>query len=146
MVVKEFGYVNGNTVLKPERRSEETDKKKYEELQRSKRERNKRRREEEKNKRIGILQISALILVIGIVIISRDSNVYSTQKELTNINSEIKVVRDDNESLRVDLLKVASLENIKTQAEKKLGMVAATKENTRQIELPNKYFENIENK
>ena len=146
MVVKEFGYVNGNTVLKPERRSEETDKKKYEELQRSKRERNKRRREEEKNRRIGILQISALILVIGIVIISRDSNVYSTQKELTNINSEIKVVRDDNESLRVDLLKVASLENIKTQAEKKLGMVAATKENTRQIELPNKYFENIENK
>ena len=148
MVVKEFEfeYVNGNTVVKPQRRSEETDKKKYEELQRSKRERNKRLREEEKKKRKGILQIAAFIFVIGIVIISRDNNVYSTQKELTNITSEIKVVRDDNEALRVDLLKVASLENIKTKAEKKLGMVAATKENTIQIELPNKYFDNIEGK
>ena len=146
MVVKEFEYVNGNTVVKPERRSEETDKKKYEELQRSKRERNKRKREEEKKRRNGILQIAAFIFIIGMVIISRDSNVYSTQKELTNINSEIKVVRDDNEALRVELLKVASLENIKTNAEKKLGMVAATKENTIQIELPNKYFDNIENK
>ncbi|PRR82922.1 hypothetical protein [Clostridium vincentii] len=149
MVVKEFEYeheyVNGNTVVKPQRRSEDTDKKKYEELQRSKRERNKKRKEEKK-RRHGILQITAFLFVVGMVIIVRDNNVYSMQKELTTIKSEIKVVQDDNESLRVDLLKVSSLDNIKTNAEKRLGMVPATKENTIQIELPNKYFDSIENK
>lgn len=142
MVVKEFEYVNGNTVAKPER-SREIDKKKYEELQHSKRERNKRKREEEKRKRSGILQIASFIFIIGIFIIYRDSNVYNTQKELDKINNQIKIVKDDNEALRVELLKVASLENIKTKAETKLGMVPSTKENTIQIQLPNEYFENI---
>lgn len=148
MVVKEFqsGYVNGNTVIKPQRRSEETDKKKQEELQRLKRQKNKRKRAEEESLRRSILQIAAFIFIIGMVIISRDSKVYGTQKDLTSINKEIKAVSDDNESLRVDLLKVGSLDNIKTKAEKELGMVVATKENTIQLELPNKYFDNVGNK
>lgn len=148
MVVKEFQseYVNGNTVIKPQRRSEETDKKKQEELQRLKRQRNKRKREEEESIRKAILQIAAFIFIIGMVIITRDSKVYSTQKDLTSINKEIKAVSDDNEALRVDLLKVGSLDNIKTKAEKELGMVVATKENTIQLELPNKYFDNVANK
>jgi len=146
MIVKEFEYVNGNTVVKPERRERETDKRKYEELQRSKKERNKRIREEEKKKRNGILQIAAFIFIVGIFIITRDSQVYSTQRDIDKINSEIKLIKDDNEAIRVELLKVSSLANIKTKAETKLGMVPATKENTIQIELPNKYFDNIEGK
>jgi len=143
MVVKEFEYISGNTVTKPERRGKETDKKKYEELQHSKRERNKRKRAEEKKKRNAILQIAAFIFIIGIFIIYRDNNVYSTQGELEKINSEIKTVKDDNEAIRVELLKVASLESIKTKAETKLGMVPATKENTIQIKLPSEYFDSI---
>lgn len=143
MIVKEFEYVSGNTVKKPERKSRETDKKKYEELQRSKKDRNKRLRAEEKKKRNGILQIAAFIFIVGIFIISRDSNVYNTQKDLDKINSEIKIVKDENEALRVELLKVAALKNIKINSETKLGMIPATKENTIQIQLPDEYFDKI---
>jgi cell division protein FtsL len=143
MIVKEFEYINGNIAEKPERRIRETDKKKYEELQRSKQERNKRLKEEAKKKKNGVLQVAAFIFIMGIFIISRDSNVYNSQKSLDTINSEIKVVKDENEALRVELLKVSSLENIKTKAETKLGMVPATKENTIQLQLPNEYFDNV---
>jgi len=143
MIVKEFEYVNGNTVVKPERKDREIDRKKYEELKRSKRERNKRLRGEEKKRRNGILQIAAFIFIIGVFIISRDSQVYSTQRDLDKINSEIKVAKADNEALRVELLKVASLGNVKTKAETKLGMVPATKETTIQLQMPNIYFDNI---
>ena len=41
MIVKEFDYVKGNTVVKPNRRISESDKK-YKELERSKRNKQKR--------------------------------------------------------------------------------------------------------
>ena len=63
------------------------------------------------------------------------------QKELASINKQISTVTDENEALRIQLLKIGSLDNIKTNAESKLGMSIATKDNTMQIEVPSDYFE-----
>lgn len=140
MIVKEFDYVKGNTVVKPNRKIKESDKK-YKELERSQRNKKKREYMKQREKRIACLQIASLIFVIGLVVISRDTKVYNMQKELSTINSEISKVTDENEALRIELLKRGSLDNIKTNAESKLGMSIATKDNTMQIEVPSNYFE-----
>ena len=80
MIVKEFDYVQGNTVIKPQRKSKERDRKKYEELKRSKKNRNRRLLEKKKNRRSAMLQIALTILIAGTVIISRDANVSQTKK------------------------------------------------------------------
>ncbi len=140
MIVKEFDYVKGNTVVKPNRRSTESDKK-YKELERSKRNKKKREYAKKKQNRIACLQIAALIFTVGLIVISRDTKVYNMQKELASINKQISTVTDENEALRIQLLKIGSLDNIKTNAESKLGMSIATKDNTMQIEVPSNYFE-----
>ena len=127
MIVKEYEYIRGNTATQP-RRSSEPDRKRYEELQKAKRERKRRKLEEERRKRKGARQIAAAIAILGVITIARDTKVYSMQSDLAKLNSEIKSVDDENEALRVELLKVASLDNIKTNAEEKLGMVVATKD------------------
>ena len=115
MIVKEYEYIRGNTATQP-RRSSEPDRKRYEELQKAKRERKRRKLEEERRKRKGARQIAAAIAILGVITIARDTKVYSMQSDLAKLNSEIKSVDDENEALRVELLKVASLDNIKTNA------------------------------
>ena len=143
MIVKEYEYIRGNTAAQP-RRSSEPDRKRYEELQKAKRERKRRKLEEERRKRKGARQIAAAIAILGFITIARDTKVYSMQSDLAKLNSEIKSVDDENEALRVELLKVASLDNIKTNAEEKLGMVVATKDEMLQMDLSGNYFEDLE--
>lgn len=154
MVVKEFDYINGNTAARP-RRSDDTDRRKYEELQRAKRQRNKRIREDQKKKRKGIRQIAMVILVLGMISIAGEAKVYVMQNEISgtnhkdedklSLNQRIKILNDDNEALRVELLKVASLDNIKTKAEERLGMVIASKDDMKHLDLSENYFEDLEN-
>ena len=144
MIVKEFDYVKGNTVVKPTRKSKESNKK-QKELERAKRNKQKRQHEKQRKTRMACLQIAAVIFFGGFFIVHQDTKVYQKQRELASINNEIRVVTDNNEALRIDLLKMSSLDSIKTNAESKLGMSIATKDNTTQIEVPSNYFE-VENK
>jgi cell division protein FtsL len=146
MIVKEYDYVRGNNAISPKRKSNEKDKKKYEELKRSKRDRNKRKLEEQKGIRKTAVQIACVIFFVGMVTISRDAKVYNMQKEVINLDSQIKVVNDENEALRVELLKVGTLDNIKSQAEERLGMVVATKDNRIQVEIPKDYLQDEDDK
>lgn len=146
MVVKEFDYVNGNTAVKPQRKSTERDRKKYEELKRSKKNRNRRLQDERKNRRSAMLQIAVAILIVGTVIISRDAKVYSIQSQISDVKSEIKKVTAENEAINVDLLKFSSLANIKTNAEEKLGMVTATKASLVEVEMSGNYFQELNDK
>jgi 2-methylaconitate cis-trans-isomerase PrpF len=63
------------------------------------------------------------------------------QEDVTEINSEIKAITEENEALKLDLLKVGNIDNIRNQAEKKLGMVMATKDNRIEVEIPSNYFD-----
>ncbi|WP_294348432.1 cell division protein FtsL [uncultured Clostridium sp.] len=139
MIVRELDYVKGNIAVKPERKSTRTDNDRKREL------RNKRRKKKELQKKNYIrkssIQIAAIIFFVGMVTISRDAKVYTMQKELDKLDTEIETIKDENEALRVNLLKIGSLDNIKTQAEERLNMSIATKENTMEIEVPSNYFE-----
>lgn len=139
MIVRELDYVKGNVAVKPERKSTRTDNNRKKELKNNK----KRKRELQKKNylRKSSIQIAAIIFLIGMATISRDAKVYTMQKELDKLDVEIKTMKDENEALRINLLKIGSLDNIKTQAEERLGMSIATKENTMEIEVPNNYFE-----
>lgn len=144
MIVKEFDYVKGNTVQKPTRKHKEQNKK-NKSIERAKRNKQRKQHENKRKTRVACLQIASLIFLVGFVTISRDTKVYKMQKELSSINKEIKTVTDNNEALRVDLLKISALDNIKNNAESKLGMSIATKDNTTQIVVPNNYFEEDNN-
>lgn len=146
MVVKEYDYIKGNTALNPKRKSTERDRKKYEELKRSKKNRERRIQEQKKKNRAAMLQIAIFILVMGIVTIARDSQVFTSQKELSAINSEIKLYESDNEALQVDLLKFSSLDNIKNTAEEQLNMSLATRDNIVPIDLSSNYFKELDDR
>ncbi|MDS0527298.1 hypothetical protein NNC19_16530 [Clostridium sp. SHJSY1] len=144
MIINEDGYVKGNTVIKPQRKRIESDKKREKQLERAKKQRNKRKFEELKNIRKTAIQVASFIFIIGMLIVSRDIKVYNMQKDVTDLNSQIKNMTDQNEALKVDLLKVGTIDNIKSQAEQKLGMVVATKDNRIEVKIPNNYLEDEE--
>lgn len=146
MVVKEYDYIKGNTALNPKRKVNERDNKKYDELKKSKKNRERRIQEQKRKTRATMLQISLFILIMGIITIARDSQVFTMQKELTNINKEIKIYEAENEALKVDLLKASSLDNIKDIAENKLEMNIATKDNIVAVDLSQNYFKELDQK
>lgn len=146
MVVKEYDYIKGNTALNPKRKVNERDNKKYDQLKKSKKNRERRIQEQKRKTRATMLQVSLFILIMGIITIARDSQVFTMQKELTNINKEIKIYEAENEALKVDLLKASSLDNIKDIAENKLEMSIATKDNIVAVDLSQNYFKELDKK
>lgn len=140
MVVKEFDYINGNTVAKPQRKNPDGDRQRQEEFKRKIAKR-KRKKEEHKKLKMAVIQITACIFIMGMTIIYRDNLVYESKQEVTKIENEISKLQDENEALKVQLLKTVSLDNIKTTAEEKFGMFMASKKNTIQIEVPSSYYE-----
>lgn len=145
MIVEEVEYYKVNTAAIPKRKYDEVDRKKYEDLKRSKRNRNKRIKDDIKLRRKAICQVAVLIFLVGITIIARDNMVYLKQQDLSRINKQVRIVNDENEALKVDLLKVGSLAKIRTTAETTLGMQSATKEDIYKIDLSTNYFAELEN-
>lgn len=146
MVVKEYDYIKGNTALNPKRNVKEKENKKYDELKRSKKNHKRRIQEQKRKTRATMFQISLFILVMGVITIARDSQVFTMQKELTSINNEIKEYQAENEALEVDLLKSSSLDNIKDTAESELKMTIAKKENIAAVDLSQNYFRELDKK
>lgn len=138
--------INGNVVRKPLRKTTEQEREKYKQLQRSKKNRQRRLKEERKRNRRAIMQITILIFFMGVLTIFRDSKVFAMQNDLANVNSDIKEEQLENEALKIDLLKGSSLDNIKTTAEKDLGMTIASKDNMVEIDLSENYFQKLDDR
>lgn len=138
--------INGNVVRKPLRKTTEQEREKYKQLQKSKKNRQRRLNEQRKRNRKAIMQIAIFIFLMGVLTIFRDSKVFSMQNELAKINSEIKTEQLENEALKIDLLKGSSLDNIKTTAEKDLGMTIASKDNMVEIDLSENYFQKLDDR
>lgn len=138
--------INGNVVRKPLRKTTEQEREKYKQLQRSKKNRQRRLIEERKRNRRAIMQITILIFFMGVLTIFRDSKVFAMQNDLANVNSDIKEEQLENEALKIDLLKGSSLDNIKTTAEKDLGMTIASKDNMVEIDLSENYFQKLDDR
>ena len=145
MSAREYDYIRGNTVTKPNRKYEEIDKKiQKENLERRKREQQRRKEEDKKQLVKNILQVAAIALILGVLTIARDAKVYKMQNELSEVKSDIKVTIAEGEALRANLLKYSSISEIKTSATE-LGMKMPTKDQTISINIEKDYFESIRN-
>lgn len=143
MVLKDYDYVKGNTALQPKRKSTDYNRdKQYEDLRKSKIERKNRLKNKHKQNTLGVIQIVSLIFILGIVTVWRDANVYKMRNDLSNTKKEINMRANENEALKVELLKSSSLENIKVVAEGKLKMVIPAKEDVVKIDLTKENYMN----
>lgn len=144
MVNREYDYIRGNTAINPKRKYDDFDKRvERENLERRKREEQRREKEAKKSRVKNILQVASIALILGLVNIGVDGKVYKLQKELIEVNKQINIAKAEGEALRVDLLKYASIEDIKEASIAK-GMKTPTKNDIVVINITKDFFENIE--
>jgi cell division protein FtsL len=143
---REYDYIKGNTVLAPERKTRvRTPDKKYKETQRRKNIINKSilLRNNRKNDRKYMLTVAVIIIGLGFITISGDNKIYGMQNKVSKLNAEIKQTQEENEAIKVKLLKFSSLNNIEKNAESKLAMFVPKKEETVRIDFSQNYFKDI---
>ena len=143
---REYDYIKGSTVSAPERKSgvRKLDKK-YKKIQRRKNinNRNTLLRNRRKNDRKYILTVAIVIFSLGFITISGDSKVYNMQRKISDISTQINQKQEENEALKVKLLKFSSLNNIQEKAGTKLAMFIPKKEETVKIDFSENYFKNL---
>ena len=146
LVVREYDYIKGSAVSVPERKSgvRKPDKK-YKQIQRRKNinNRNTLLRNRRKNDRKYILTMVVIIFGIGFITISGDGKVYDMQRKISNLSTQINQTQEENEALKVKLLKFSALNNIQQKAGTKLAMFIPNKEETVRIDFSQNYFENL---
>ncbi len=129
MVVEKTNYEREKQTLQPKRKK----------IDRSKRREEYRKKQfklkQEKDKKIRSLSVltAGLIAVFGMIILITDCQIYKKQQEITKIKNDIRIMKENNEDLRIKLLEHSSLENIEKVAKEKLGMVFPEKEDMLQI-------------
>jgi cell division protein FtsL len=143
---REYDYIKGNTALAPERkRKVRKPDEKYKKIQRRKKiqTRNALLRNRRKNDRKYILTVAVVIFGLGFITISSDSKVYNMQKKVAELNTQIKQTQEDNEAIKVQLLKFSSLNNIQEKAKTKLAMSIPNKAETIKIDFSENYFKDL---
>ena len=65
------------------------------------------------------------------------------QKQVRELNTEINQMQEENEALKVKILKFSSLSNIQESAEAKLAMVMPEKKDTIKVNFSDNYFKNV---
>ncbi len=145
MVDREYDYIRGNTALNPKRKYNDIDRRIEKENQ-EKKQRELQRKERDAKKAIvkNILQVSCIVLILGVGTIARDGKVYKMQKDLLKVKSEIKTVTAEGEALRVKLLKdngrFVDIKNIANN----VGMKMPQKDDSVEIDLSKNFFANID--
>lgn len=148
MKYNEYDYIKGSTAVKPQRLPKEKIKpQKDNDLIKKKRiEQRKKLLIKQRQNRKSVFQIVSCILLVGILVIWRDMRVYTAQNQLLELKSQIKEVNSDNEALRVELLKISSLDTVKETAFKDLSMRMPQKEDRIKVNLDeNNFTEDVSN-
>lgn len=146
MARREYEYIKGNTVLAPERKTRvRKPDKKYKQIQRRKKliNQNTLLRNRRKNDRKYMLTVAAIIIGLGLITISEDIKVYNMQSKETKLAYAIKQTQEDNEALKVKVLRFSSLNNIQENAKNKLAMFVPNKEETVRIDFSENYFKDL---
>ena len=138
MVVREYDYIRGNTALAPERKIKE------QEVKRKKKQ--VKKEFDWKNNRIKIISSAVIVSILGVASLTIDSYVYKIQKNLSNLEVEMDVELAKSEAMKVDLLKVSSLDNINNVAINGLNMTYPDKSNSITIDMSKNYFDHIKDK
>ena len=114
-----FG-MDGNTVLSPQ---EETRKRSYEDLEKSRQQAKQSKKLKDMKKKKGVLTNIALGFVIGIIIIARYCIIYNYQNTASKSKAEIELLSKENDSYKVQLIKFRNISYIEEMATEKLNMV-----------------------
>lgn len=147
LVEREYDYIKGSTVPAPERKSKVLKpNRKYKQIQRQKRIKNRNLllKNRRKNDRKYLLTIAVVIFTFGCITISGDNKLYSMQKKVSDINTQIRQTQEENEALKVSVLKYSSLKNIQENAGSKLSMFVPNKDEMVKIDFSNNYFKDLE--
>ena len=143
----EYDYIKGSTATKPARRSNvQNPNREYKETHMVKQDRKAKLKTKKKNDRRYVLSVAGIILCFGCATILGDSKVYNMQKQVRQLNTEINQMQEENEALKVKILKFSSLSNIQESAEAKLAMVMPQKEDTIKVNFSENYFKNVKDK
>jgi hypothetical protein len=140
MVVREYDYIRGTTALAPERKinvKEQEVKKKKKQV---------KKEFDWKNNRIKIISSAMIVSILGVASLSIDSYVYKIQKNLSNLEVEMETELAKSEAMKVDLLKVSSLDNISNIAINGLKMTYPDKSSSITIDMSKNYFDHIKDK
>ena len=99
-----------------------------------------------KNNRIKIISSAVIVSILGVASLTIDSYVYKIQKNLSNLEVEMDVELAKSEAMKVDLLKVSSLDNINNVAINGLNMTYPDKSSSITIDMSKNYFDHIKDK
>lgn len=143
----EYDYIKGSTATKPDRKSNvQNPSREYKETRKVKQDKKAKLKTKKKNDRRYILSVAGIILCFGCTTILGDSKVYNMQKQVRELNTEINEMQEDNEALKVKILKFSSLRNIQESAEAKLAMVMPEKQDTVKVNFSDNYFKDVKDK
>ena len=145
LVEREYDYIKGNTVSVPERKDRVLKpNERYKQRRRNIKNRNILLKNRRKNDRKYVLTMAVIIFGLGLITISGDSKVYEMQRKVSVLNAQINKTQEENEALKVTLLKFSSLSNIQEKARTKLSMFIPNKEETVKIDFSQNYFKDLE--
>ncbi|MDO5518041.1 MAG: cell division protein FtsL [Clostridium sp.] len=143
MQERQYGYIRGNTAVAPERkqRTGKNNKKKNSVLRKKNKE--KALIQSKINDRKYMFVVVAVIFTLGCITIAGDTKVYNMQREVTELSSTIKYMKEENEALKVKILKYSSLSNIEGNAGSKLGMYIPSSGDVVKIDFSENYFKDV---
>ena len=137
---KEYDYIRGNMAINPDRKYEDfNDEQRKKDIERAEKEKRKKKMALKDKKTKNIIKVALVICVLGVITVMRDGKVYKKQKKLTDIRYEVKNEVATNKALRVDFLKISSLDNIKAAAES-LGMINPNNNEVIAVDMSKNYF------
>ncbi len=144
-MVTDKEYIKGSTVSIPNRKAEKDTKKQDLEVKRIQQERRKELIKKQKNNKKNTLQAIALVFICGLIVIWRYGEVYTVQKQLGTIRTEQTTLQRENDTLKIEILKVNNFAYIKDNAESKFNMVEPSKDNAMIADIAKDNFnENLE--
>lgn len=145
MLQKEFDYIKGNTIVNPNLAPlDPNTEKQYERLKKVKK--NKRIRQKLRKREIikSYIQIIAAVFIVGMIVIWGDNKIYKAQDQLNQLKNSISTMQNENEALKITVLKSSSITELRNTAEKKIKMINPTKDNIIYVDLKKNNFKSNE--
>jgi cell division protein FtsL len=144
-VTNNDNYVQGNTVLVPQR-VEKTKDNRLKELEEGKNKLHKKKISKRISSKVCVIRNISLVFIVGALLIARYSAIYDMQRNLNTIKSSITETSRENENLKVELVKYNNLRFIEETATTKLHMIQPDKNAAVYVSLDKNYFSNMAEK
>lgn len=141
----EYSYgIKGNTAVKPLKKTTIRKPKKQNKNRKKIKSKAYLSRKQKQSDRKYMLTVILTVLGLGCITIAGDGKVYKMQQTVSKLENQISTTEEENEALRVKILKYSALNNIEENASNSLGMHVAQGSDVVKIDFSNNYFQNIE--